>query len=160
MKLTREQICIIVVVLAIVVVCYFKPRYEAFKDKERIIEKSEELSTRLVWLPDADMVFKGEGQGPLKTRMLENITVRGELREMLKIEDSDVIEIGFRPLEDDRGMVYYVDKGTDAGMGFKDYIIEPTEESIGLYFMVNNLNLPYTTEIQMDNTLLKFIPIA
>lgn len=160
MKFTREQISFIVVVLAIGIICYYKPKLEAYTDKNKIVNQSQQYSTRLVWLPDADLIYMGEGEGPIKVRTVTNTTARTELKNLLMIDDSKVIDIAYRPLQNDSGLIYYVDKGTEPVPEFEQYLIDGTEESIGLYFMSNRVNLPYNKKIKMANALLKFIPIA
>ena len=133
---------------------------------------------KIVWLPDADLLrFESEaaGQSPsdkrgklIKYETVKNTDTKKAFVHLIESsKDPDKIYIGFRPLEDDKGVYYYVDKKYPPTLAddnsrkvyyekFRNYIIKGDKESIGFYFMVNIINYEYTSRIKMVLDLLKF----
>ena len=141
---------------------------EAALKADAIEEVAEAFSSKLVWLPDADIVWRGSGEGPLRRKRLgtaeKGVQIRQVLASML-LHDGTLLDenegdiIGFKPIDNDEGWLYYAVAGT-ALAEYSQYLIRATAESVGFYLCIDNLNKEVTTEIQMDSTLLMFIPIA
>ena len=134
-----------------------------------------EFQPKIIWLPDADLKFSAKAGVTnahlIKQEPTSGTTAKVAIAFLIRADaHPDRIYLGFRPLEDDKGVFFYVDrKEGDAVLRkenqgeikaffeqFKNYIIEPDENSIGFYFMVNVLNYDYTRNIQFFDAILKF----
>jgi len=141
---------------------------EAALKADAIEDVAEAFSSKLVWLPDADIVWRGEGEGPLRRKRLGTTEKGVKIREVLGsilLHDGTLLDeeegdiIGFKPIDNDEGWLYYAVAGTSLAE-YSQYLIRATTESVGFYLSIDSLNKEVTTQIQMDSTLLMFIPIA
>ena len=135
----------------------------------------KEFQPKIIWLPDADLKFSAKADvtntGLIKREIVDGVTAKVSIAFFIRADaDPTKIYLGFRPLEDDKAVYFYVDrKEGDAVLRrenqgesnvffkqFQNYIIEPDKNSIGLYFMVNVLNYDYTRNIKFWESILKF----
>ena len=148
----------------------------AKKAKEKLDDMTKSIAItqpKIVWLPDAD-ILQMDGSKDLDNSLIKYETVEEtNTVEAMTIligshKDENKVYLGFRPLEGDKAVFFYVDRSAPMKMTddekedyynkFKNYIIKLDQHTVGFYFMVNILNYEYTSRINMVTDLLKFTP--
>jgi hypothetical protein len=143
---------------------------------DKMVKSIKEYQPKIVWLPDSDLKFfspngKANNTGLIRYQDAKDTTAKIAIGFLVEAgRDPDKVFIGFRPLENDTGVYYYVDRlpgdkvlvtGDKAQQTayftqWENYMIGPDKDSIGFYFMVNVLNYDYTRYIKMMVDILKF----
>jgi len=183
MQLSKRQIYVISFVSILCYMCLYKstskytevvedviievdvPGPEDCDDTDPVLKRACDMRNQIlmcqpkfVWVPDADLrrVDNTTTEELIKFEKVSNMTTRDVINKLMMCnEHVDRLYLGFRPLENDEGFIYYVDKGTPSEK-FNEYFVMDDHASIGFYLLVNIPNFEYTNLIQMRGGLLKF----
>ena len=124
MQLSRRQIYVIMCVSILCYMCLSRERYTGEENCDVLPETEqnqctllkERISTtqpKFVWVPDADLKHvDDEGSSLIMYEPVEKMTTRDAVYKIILDEGQTKIYLGFRPMENDTGVLYYVAKGT------------------------------------------------
>jgi hypothetical protein len=124
---------------------------------------------KIVWVPDAAFYYsadQGKTQaGTLGLMSAEQVgagkaTIKQACDKLLDVSAATAQGrkyLGFRPMEDDSGEFYYVEKANWGKVaGFSNFYIAPDSNSIGFYLLSNIPNREFNKKINMKENMLKF----